>query len=217
VPINIYIPPPWQTRRGFLRKGVFGGLLLALGGGGFLALRRSRIGPMPPDGLMALDERECAVLQAISARFVVPMESFPSADEVGTASNVDRMLASAEESVRVDFKRLLSLFENGLTNFLFGRRPRPFTQLSPGEQDEVLREWRDSRLALRRSGYQALHMVVLFAYYSSSASWPAVGYPGPPQGLHQSGAPEWKGGGEARPKGNGLFLEDKRQDAEVEP
>lgn len=207
MPTDIYIPPPGQTRRGFLRKGLLGGLALALFGGGFLALRRGRLLPPPPEGLLTFDEREYAVLHAIASRFVVPTAGFPSAEEARTAIRADRALARADESVRQDVKRLLMLFENGLVNFLFGRRPRPFTELSPEEQDAVLREWRDSRIELRRSAFQALRVLVLTSHYSSPLTWPALGYPGPPEGFHQPEAPVWKGGGTPRPPGNGVYVE----------
>ncbi len=52
-------------RRGFLKKGIFGGLILAVCGGGFLATRRSRSVPLPPQELKVLDPSEYAVLMAI--------------------------------------------------------------------------------------------------------------------------------------------------------
>jgi hypothetical protein len=35
-----------------------------------------------------------------------------------------------------------------------------------------------------------------------------VNYPGPPRGFHQPDAPVWKGGGQPRPEGNGVFHEE---------
>ena len=94
-----------------------------------------------------------------------------------------------------------------MPNFLFGGRIEPFTQLNPTEQDEVLNEWRDSRLTLRRTGCRALRGLALAAYFGNPATWNSVGYGGPPPGIHDPNAPVWKGGDEARPIGNGTMIE----------
>lgn len=196
-----------RRRRGFLKKGLFGTALLLLGGGGFLFTRPTRRTKAPPERLVTFTEDEYAVLDAISRRFAPMREGFPSVDEVQPALWADRLLARASEDVKQELKRLLGLFENGLGNFFFGFRFRPFTQLSPDEQDRVLAEWRDSRLVVRRSGYRALHVLLMTAYYGSPKTWSALGYPGPPPGFHQPDAPVWKGGGEPRPFGNGVFVD----------
>jgi hypothetical protein len=200
-------PPdfPLPTRRGFLTKGLLGGALLALGGAGWLASRDTRRVPPPKEPLRVLDATEYAIVSALAARLIDPRPGTPTVEQVNTAYNVDAILQNADAGARKDFKQLLGLFENGLAGFLFGGRTRPFTQLSPETQDEVLREWRDSRLNVRRTGYQALRSVVMAAYYSSDLAWPAVGYPGPPEGFHQPDAKAWKGGGEPRPDGNGVY------------
>jgi hypothetical protein len=200
----MYLPPPGQTRRGFLKRGIFGGVLLAAGGATFLALRPSRKVPLPPEGLIALDETEYAVVQALAERMIPAREKFPSVDQVRVAFNVDRILARADPGACKEVKQLLKLFESALPGLIFGGRVQPFTQLPAAEQDAVLGEWRDSRLAIRRTGLQALRVMVLAAYYSSKLCWPAVGYAGPPQGFWQPEAPPWKGGA-PRPEGNGVF------------
>lgn len=206
--MKMYLPPRGAppTRRGVLKKGLLGGLLLAFGGGGWLATRRSAVVALP-EGLQVLDAREHAVVWALVQRFVPAREGFPSADALKTAVAVDGILAMLDATARDEVKQLLMLFENALPNFLFGGRPQPFTQLDPTTQDEVLAEWRDSRITVRRSGYVALRGLALAAYYGNSATWAAVGYGGPPQGLHDPQAPVWKGGGEPRPLGNGTYLE----------
>lgn len=196
------------TRRSVLKKGLLGGALLALGGGGLLAARGTRTVPLPKEGLKILDEVEYAVFHALAKRVVRPGPGAPTIDQVNATMNVDRILAGADSGVQAEVKQLAKLFENALAGLLFGGRTRPFTQLSGDEQDAVLAEWRDSRLVVRRTGYQALRVLVLAGYYSSDMIWPAVNYPGPPQGFHQPDAPVWKGGGQPRPEGNGVFHEE---------
>lgn len=202
--MKMYLPPKGEPpRRGFLKKGLFGGLLLALGGGGWLFTRKGN--PVPvPEGIQNLSPSEYAVMWALVQRFVPTREGFPSADSMQTGLACDRVIGLMEEVTRGEIKQLLMLFENALPNFLFGGRTVPFTQLDPSEQDRVIEEWRDSSLTLRRTGFSALRGIVMAAYYAQKAVWPALGYPGPLPGIHDPNAPVWKGGDEARPQGNGV-------------
>src|SRR6185436_18372043 len=170
-------------RRGFLKKGILGGALLLIGGGAGLALRSTRLGKPPRKPLRLLAAGEHAVLAAIAAR-VVPGDgappAWPSAEAVDCAGKIDALLALAHPAVGEDFKRLLGLFENGLTGLFIHRSPTPFTQLAPSDQDARLEAWRRSRLTLLRSGYQALVRLVHATYFSSPEVYPVLGYPGPP-------------------------------------
>lgn len=166
-----------MNRRTFIRRGLFGGLLLAVGGSvGLLAWPSDqRLRPRRP--LKALDERQFAVLAAIAARTV----GAPQADPITIAERVDAQMALAPPEARADFGKLLLLFENALAGLVFDGRARPFTRLPPEAQDQVLAHWRDSRLAVRRSGYAALRKLTQAAWYAAPEAWPDVGYPGPPQ------------------------------------
>jgi hypothetical protein len=203
-----------HSRRSVLKKGLFGGALLALGGAG-LALRRTVLLDPPKDALQVLNLREYSILHAIAHRLIPPRQGFPSIDTVNTVVNADRILARVDEGGRAELRQLIGLFENALPGFLFGGRITPFTQLSSEAQDAVLAEWESSRLTLRRSGFSALRAVLLAAYYASPLVWPSMGYGGPPQGFWQKDAPVWKGGDALRPGGNGVFLEPLP--AEVKP
>ncbi len=202
----MYLPPPGDrdSRRGFLKKGLFGGLVLALGGGAWLALKRGAQVELPA-GLAVLDARRYAVVRALVERLVPARAGFPAPEALGTAKAVDAILTLVDQTSRDELGQLLLLFENALPNFLFGLRTVPFTQMTPDEQLAVLDEWRTSRLAIRRTGYVALRTIVMSAYYGNPATWPAVSYPGPPPGIHDPSAPVWKGGGQARPLGPGVM------------
>lgn len=197
-----------QTRRSLIKRGIFGGALLALGGGtAGLLFRRGAEATAPAEGLLVLGRREYAVLEAVARRVITPQPGWPSPDELRVAFTCDRVLALADETSQVEVRQLLELFDNALAGFLLGRRVTPFTRLPPEEQDAVLAEWRTSRLELRRTGYVALRALVTSAYYGNPQSWAAVGYNGPPKAFHDPNAPVWKGGGEPRPPGNGVWVE----------
>jgi hypothetical protein len=209
--MKMYLPPRGakQSRRGFLQKGLFGGAILALGGGAFLATRPSLELPLPPEGLLVLSAREFALLQALAGRFIPVRSGFPSVEEMRVAYSCDRILAQVDETALHELKQLMMLFENALPNFVFGRRTKPFTALTGEDQDTVLGEWSRSSLTLRRTGLLALRGLVMAAYYGNAKTWVAVGYPGPPQGLYDPNAPVWKGEG-SRPLGLGWAAEGER-------
>jgi hypothetical protein len=89
-------------------------------------------------------------------------------------------MATVHPDVGNDFRRLLHLVESGFAGLLIAGSPRPFTRAAPAEQDARLEAWRRSRLAVLRSGYQALKRLAHAAYYSSPEIYEAIGYPGPP-------------------------------------
>jgi hypothetical protein len=193
------------SRRALLQRGLVGGALLVAGGAGFLALRGGRRVALPVEGLQVFSEREYAVLDALAHRFIAVLPGWPGVEAVGVALAVDRIAQRTEPSVRAELKQLLGLFENALSGFLFGGRTEPFTALDAAEQDRVLEEWRDSRIALRRTGYNVLRTLVLAGYYQSPLTWKSIGFPGPPEDFYQPDAPVWYGGARPRPEGNGVF------------
>jgi len=207
--MKMYIPPPGEkpSRRSVLKRGLIGGVLLALGGGGWLATRKSQLVPAPKDGLKVLSDQEYSVVHALVLRFHPNRPGFPDPETLHVAEVCDRILSKADPTAQKELKQLLGLFENALPNFLFGLRTRPFTKLTGDEQDVVIAEWARSRIALRRTGYLALRTLVMAGYWSQKDSWPASGYPGPPPGVFDPNAPRWMGGDQPRPPGNGVWVE----------
>jgi hypothetical protein len=118
-------------------------------------------------------------------------------------------------------KQLLGLFESALGGLVFGGRVKPFTQLEPEEQTRVLREWQQSRLLVRRTGYSALKTLALAGYYGTSRTWQYMNYPGPPKAFHDPNAPQWKGNGQPRPDSPGLWKPEESEgtfpEQETEP
>lgn len=169
-----------SPRRSFLQKGLFGGALLALGGGG-LALVPPRRGSTPPRPLLSLSEPSFQVLVAFAARVVVA----PGADPGEIAAGADLALSYALPESRTDLDRLLRLFDNALVGLLLDQRLTPFSRLPPEEQDAVLERWRTSSLVLRRTGYQALRKLCLASHYTGEATWAGLGY-SIPVGLNQA-------------------------------
>jgi hypothetical protein len=167
-----------MNRRTFLRRGIVGGALLAVGGAVGLGAWPTNESARPRRPLRALDPRQFAVLAAVGARFLATV---PQADAIEVAHRVDAQMATEPAEVRADFGKLLVLFDNALANLVFDGHAKPFTRLSPAAQDDVLASWRDSHLALRRSGYGVLRKLTQAAWYAPPDGWADTGYPGPPQ------------------------------------
>ena len=177
--------PPDPTRRSLLKKGLLGAGLLFVGGAVPIALRGGIYPPRAGGPLKLFTPREHAIFAAIAARIVPGDDAgagWPSAEALGCADKVDALMATVHPSVGAELRQLLHLFESGLLGVVTNLRPTPFTRLAPIEQDERLSAWRHSRVALLRSGYQALKRLAQATYYSSSSPelLARIGYPGPP-------------------------------------
>jgi hypothetical protein len=186
---------PKLDRRRFLKRGVVGGALLLLAGAVPLALRSTLRRRAPGGPLRLLDEDEYAVFAAAAARLAPGPGAgprWPTAEALDCAGKTDALMARVHPDVGHDFKRLLRLFESGLVGALVAGSPRPFTRATPEEQDARLEAWRRSRIALFRSGYQALKRLAHATYYSSPEVYPLIGYPGPPEVPALPGTPEAK-------------------------
>ena len=172
-----------SERRSFLKKGILGAALLLVGGAVPLALRGGLDRARPRGALRLFTPHEYAIFAAIAAR-VAPGDgadaSWPTAEALDCAGKADALMAQAHPAVGTELRRLLHLFESGLSGLFTNAQPTPFTRLAPAVMDARLEAWRHSRVALLRSGYQALKRLAQATYYSSPEVYARVGYPGPP-------------------------------------
>ena len=164
---------------------MLGGALLLVGGGVSLALRSGADAPGAgaPKTLKVLTAYEHAIVSAVAAR-LVPGDGAgpdgPTAQAAGVPEKVDALLATMHPRVTKELRQLLHLFENALTGLVSAGVATTFSRSSPAEQDRRLEAWRLSRLALCRTGYQAMKRLAHATYYSTPAVYPRLGYPGPP-------------------------------------
>lgn len=164
-------------RRQVLKYGLGGALILACGGAG-LSLQPTRRRE-PARSLQALGPRAFSILAAVADR-MVRGPGIPPARSLEVAEAIDALLAESHPALRREIEQVLTLLENGAFRLLRGGKPRPFTALAPDEQDRVLRGWRQSRWRLLRTAHQALHGLCMAVAFSNPASYPGLGYPGPP-------------------------------------
>lgn len=167
-----------MNRRSFLKRGLAGGALLALGGGAGLALWPSRIVYVPTGPLQSLTPKAFNVMAAVASRVV----TVPGADAIVIAHTVDAALARAVPEARNDLVSVLHLLDSAVVGVMDGYLGT-FSSLSPEAQDKALYSWRDSRLTLRRGAYKALKNLAATSHYRKESAWAEVGYPGPPSSV----------------------------------
>ena len=191
-----YIGSMRETRRGLLKKTLGGAALLVAAGAVPLALRRTKLRP-PARPLQYFTEAEYSIWAALADRVLAQeataatsepadaVEERPAAprpEQIDVAGKADAFLAALPESDAKDMKQLLALFDNALFNLSL----RPFTHKSAAEQDAHLKAWQTSRLAIKRTGFQAMKRLTCALYFSDPRTYASVGYPGPPAELVKS-------------------------------
>ncbi len=164
-----------MDRRTFVKRGLLGGGLLALVGGGALFLRRGAYTLQPPEPLKVLDETTFCVLVAAARRIALADDALA----LRLARDVDEALTYGNPVAAQDFVKVLYLLENGLLGLFFRLSPALFTEMSPADQDRALNAWRDSRITLLKGAYHGLRRLVLGAYYTNLRRAKETGYPGP--------------------------------------
>jgi hypothetical protein len=154
--------------------------VLLVGGSIPILLRSGTHKATPGRGLKLLNAAEYSIFAAVAARLCPVGPDWPSAEALDCAGKVDALVAHLHPRAGREFRQLLHVFENAMTGLLTIGRPRTFTRSTLEEQDARLQAWRRSRVALFRSGYQAMKRLAHATYYSSPAVYARLGYPGPP-------------------------------------
>ncbi len=170
------------TRRQFIKTGIAGGLLLAAA-----AVFQKQLDRMGKQALVAgnpLDPSLRTVVLAVAP--VILRGSFPTADADraaaleritrGVALAVGALSAASQKEVT----ELFALLALAPTRIAVAGVSASWDQASVADVEGFLRRWQDSRVDLLKSGYQALHDLVLGAWYADPQTWAAIGYPGPP-------------------------------------
>jgi hypothetical protein len=192
-----------SSRRSLFKKTLGGAALLAAAGAVPVALRSTQRIPLPPTPLRFFSPDEFAVVTAFAdrvlaeavpegsdgslpgpvAQAVAQSPKAPSPQAVQTVVKLDDFLAPLPPDQAKELKQLIGLFENGLFSLLGGGPPTPFTQQTPAQQERQVARWATSRVAVQRTGYQALKRLCCAVYFGSPEVYASLGYPGPPMEL----------------------------------
>jgi hypothetical protein len=150
------------TRRRFLSGGIAAAAALLIAG---VAYRYRE-----------LSERDTEIVAAIAP----VMLGIPSAG-AATVRGVDIAIAGLPLEARAQLHQLFGLLRFPLSRIFIAGIRHPWHAAREAEIAEFLLSWRYSRFVQLRSAYDALHQLIMAAWYGGSASWPAIGYAGPPR------------------------------------
>ena len=165
-----------MQRRAFLRTGIAGAALLAV------AARLPAGSARAEGAARALGASDRAVLAAIVPVMLagaLPAEA--EAHRKAVASVVDgvsQTIAGMPPATRAELGELFMLLDLAPARRLLAGVSAPWPEASAEEIAAFLQKWRSSRFALLQSGYQALHDLIIAAWYAQPEGWPAIGYPG---------------------------------------
>jgi choline dehydrogenase-like flavoprotein len=105
-------------------------------------------------------ERELATLAEVA-------ETFVRGDARRRARLTTEALERAADPEQVrQFHRLLALMESRFANLILGRRPTPFTSMSPDARQQYLLGWSTSGFASRRTAFGTLRKLMTFLAYA---------------------------------------------------
>jgi hypothetical protein len=171
---------PNTTRRTLLKAGIAGGAVLVLAR--WIVTSYSP-GESPVVGVWTLDPSARTIIAAI-----VPVLLEGALPDAGSSVEaraevvvgVDRAVAGLPPASRKELEQLFALLSFAPTRCLIAGVWSPWPDASSKSVAAFLASWRDSRFALLRSGYGALHQIIMAAWYGNTRAWPAIGYGGPP-------------------------------------
>jgi len=168
------------SRRTFITTGLLGAAALATA----QWLR----GPHAPPGdasLLVLDADAQAILGAIVP--VMLAGALPVAAEArrqavaDTVRGIDVAVSGLSPNSQDELRQLFALLALPPARVAIARVSAPWPQASETDVRACLDRFRGSSLSLLRSAYGALHQLTFAAWYGNPASWPPIGYPGPPE------------------------------------
>src|SRR6202790_208228 len=171
---------PNKTRRTLVKAGIAGGVVLVLAR--WMVTSYSPRKSAEETG-SALDSSARTIIAAIVP--VLLEGAIPDMDtsveaRAEVVAGVDRAVAGLPPGSRKELEQLFALLSFAPTRCLVAGVWSSWPAASRGSVAAFLGSWRDSRFALLRSGYGALHQLILAAWYANTRSWPAIEYPGPP-------------------------------------
>jgi hypothetical protein len=166
-----------MRRRTFLSLGIAGAAAFAAAG--WWTSTRQRGAGSPSAGA----ERRRIVAAIVPAMLAGALpepagERAAAVDE--TVRGVDQAIAGLPPAARAELAQLFELLAIPAVRYGFAGLDKPWESATTEEVAEFLDRWRDSRWALKRSAYDALHQLIIAAWYGNPRSWTAIGYPGPP-------------------------------------
>jgi hypothetical protein len=176
------------SRRTLLKAGLAGGAALFLARWLHHPARDDTIELSGnPSTASSLDSSARSVVASIVPVLLAGALPTPGDDPMGVGRRVDDVVGNVDHAVaglppasRKEIDQLFALLAFAPTRCLLAGIWTPWSDASATSIAAFLAAWRDSRFALQRSAYGALHQLVMAAWYGDPNAWPAIGYAGPP-------------------------------------
>jgi hypothetical protein len=167
-----------MRRRTFLAVGIAGAATLAAAGWWAAGFRTH---PVPR--ALGADARAiiAAIVPAMLAGALPASQRAHHAAIAETVDNVDRAIQGLPPSARAEIGQLVALLALTPARRAFAGVASPWAEATREEVGAFLDAWRSSAWDLKRTAYDALHQLVLAAWYGNPRSWDDIGYPGPPR------------------------------------
>jgi len=174
------------SRRELLKTGVAGAIVLALAR---CAPQRAPSTPRWTDDgydYRVLDPPQREIVSVIAGVMLAGALPATTARDA-TASltlavrGVDTAISGLTPSVQGEVQQLFGLLTNPIVRPLTTGLWSDWRDADAHDVAAFLTRWRFSGLVLLRSGYDALHQLVMAGWYGNDAAWPHTGYPGPPR------------------------------------
>ena len=176
-PIALHLPVT-LSRRTFIFAGAFG--IAAL-----VVVRYWPRADMPARmPLQSLDADGEAIMRAIVPIMLAgalphdPSQRNEALQE--TVVNVDRAINGLSPLQIREIGQLFTLLALAPVRWSLTQSTRSWAEASASDIDAFLSRLRDSRIALLRAAYDALHQLVFAAWYGNPRTWASIGYDGPP-------------------------------------
>ena len=97
-----------------------------------------------------------------------------------TVVNVDRVINGLLPLQIHEIGQLFTLLALAPVRWSLTRSTHSWDEATASDVDALLSRLRDSRIALLRAAYDALHQLVFAAWYGNPRTWASIGYDGPP-------------------------------------
>jgi hypothetical protein len=129
-----------------------------------------------------MDEKARAIVAALAPVIIGPALPPDAAQRKaaidGVAQRVEKAIAGLPLPTQKEIADLFALLSLAPTRSLIAGIS-DWQSATPEQLAAFLQSWRTHRFAMLQTAYQALHDLVLGAWYADPASWTAIGYPGP--------------------------------------
>ena len=163
------------SRRNFIFVGMAGAAALVA------ARFLPRAVPASSDALGANGVALMSALAPVMLDGALPTPPSERADALReTLTGVDRAVAGLTPRQQGELTDLFALLALAPARWSLAGTTAAWNEAPREDIERFLDRLRDSRVELLRAAYDALHQLVMAAWYGNPRAWPAIGYPGVP-------------------------------------